>query len=354
MQGQDLLRFLRILGRWWWVVALVLLATIGALTTAITLAKPQYQAGVTIQISAPPPQEVPLFSEYGREAISQQIEQTRSSLAEFLQAGDVAKRVLDRLPNITMSEEALRTRISVELPTASQTIRVRVQADSPATAALLANTVAEAGLAYYAQLLAQPTAKNREFVEQQLQLAAQKLVDAEAKLEQFRLEHKVYDVEKAIDEQSSLLTRLRENRDLARAQNAEADVQQITPLITEREAELQALIQLVPGYNLLVDQVEHIRSTSNLLQESLSEAQIKESQILSSGSIQLISAARPPADPLPALSNGVILLSVGSSLMVGMLLALLLEFMDSLTLARRGQAYRVPPEVVIKPAAKGH
>lgn len=346
MQGQDLLRFLQILGRWWWVVALALLATIAAIVVAITMTAPTYQAGVTIQISAPPPQEVPLFSEFGREAVSQQIEQTRTSLADFLQANMVADRVLERLGTINLTNEQLRAQITVELPPAAQTVRVLVRANSPASAALLATTVAEVGLEYYAQLLAQPTATNRLFIEEQLKLTANRLVEAENKLEQFRLQHKVYDVETAIDEQNRLLLTLRQNSDLARTRNNSTEVQQIAPVIAEREQELQALIQLVPEYNTLLDQVANIRATSNLLQQSLNEAQIKESQILSSSSIQLISAARPPDEPVPVLSNGLILLSIFSSLLLGILLALLLEFLDTIGAIRNTQSYRLQPDSV--------
>lgn len=344
MQGQDLLRFLQILGRWWWVMALALLATIAAIIIAITMTAPSYQAGVMIQISAPPPQEVPLFSEYGREAISQQIEQTRTSLAEFLQSNEVAAEVLERLGAITLTTNQLRERITVELPPAAQTLRVQVRADSPATAALLTTTVAEVGLDHYAQLLAQPTANNRLFIEEQLQLTADRLVAAEQQLEQFRLQHKVYNVETAIEEQNRLLLALRQNSDLARTRNNTAEVQQTAPVIAEREQELQALIQLVPEYNTLVAQVDNIRATSNLLQQSLNEAQIKESQILAGSSIQMISAARTPDQPVPVLSNGLILLAIFSSLLVGILLALLLEFMDSLNATRGAQSYRLQPE----------
>lgn len=345
MQGQDLLRFLQILGRWWWVVGLALLTTIVAIIVAITMTPPTYEAGVTIQISAPPPQEVPLFSEYGREAVSQQIEQSRTSLAEFLQATYVADRVLERLGTIALTEAQLRSQISVELPPAAQTLRVLVRANSPATAALLATTVAETGLDYYAQLLAQPTATNRLFIGEQLELTANRLVEAENKLEQFRLQHNVYDVETAIEEQSRLLLTLRQNSDLARTRNITTEVQQIAPVVAERERDLQALIQLVPEYNTLVDQVTNIRATSNLLQQSLNEAQIKESQILSSSSIQMISAARPPDQPVPVLSNGLIMLSIFSSLLVGILLALLLEFLDTVNAVRGAQSYHLQPDV---------
>lgn len=353
MQGQDLLRFLQILGRWWWVMALALLATIAAIVAAMTMTPPTYQAGVTIQISAPPPQEVPLFSEYGREAVSQQIEQTRTSLAEFLQATNVAARVLERLGTITLTAEQLRSQITVELPPAAQTIHVQVRANSPTTAALLATTVAEVGLAEYAQLLAQPTANNRLFIEEQLRLTATRLVEAEKQLEAFRLQHKVYDVEKAIDEQSRLLLTLRQNSDLARTRNNMAAVQQIAPVIAEREEDLQAFIQLVPEYNTLADQVVNIRSTSNLLQQSLNEAQIKESQILASSSIHLIGTARPPDQPVPVLSNGVILLSILSSLLIGILLALLLEFLDTLSVTRNTQSYRLQTDVIGRSAPHG-
>ena len=50
----------------------------------------------------------------------------------------------------------------------------------------------------YAQFLAQSTAQTRQFIEKQLKLAVTNQQQAEAKLEQFRLTHKIYNLEDAI------------------------------------------------------------------------------------------------------------------------------------------------------------
>jgi uncharacterized protein involved in exopolysaccharide biosynthesis len=329
MQSQDVIKFIRILQKWWWVSALLLGATLAAILVIVLTKQPLYQAAVTIQLSAPPPQEVPLFSEFGRQGLLQEIEQTRASLAEFMQAGDLAFRVLERLPNVDMSERELNDQIELELPDTSQLITVRVRAPDRELAALLANSVAEVGLERYAQLLAQPTTRTREFIEQQLSVAEAQLREAETNLEQFRLTHKVFDLDQTIDDQTRLLLALRQSSDAARTGGNAGQLPQLQQISLEREAELQALIQLAPEYNALLDRVKQARSSTNFLQEKRNEAQIKENQILAMSSIQIINTARPPRQALPGLSNSMIIFGIVSGLIASMLLALLLEFLET-------------------------
>ncbi len=62
MYGHDIAVFLRVIYKWLWLIAL-LLATVCITMFIIAMrAEPMYRATVTIQITAPPPQEVPLFS----------------------------------------------------------------------------------------------------------------------------------------------------------------------------------------------------------------------------------------------------------------------------------------------------
>ncbi|MCC6454716.1 MAG: hypothetical protein IT328_07215 [Caldilineaceae bacterium] len=328
MYGHDIAVFLRVLYKWLWLIALVLATVCITMFVIAMRAEPMYRATVTIQITAPPPQEVPLFSTVDREAISQQIERTRDNVAQYLQVGDVVHRLLERLPEINMTEAELSKQIDVTLPTNSQLMDVSVSASTPETAAQLANMVAEVGQEYYAELLAEPTELARKFIEEQLEIAETDLNDAEMELEQFRVDSKVYDLDKTIDIQNGLLRELRSESDLALVEGREDVYAKLQTVVSFREEELQNLIRLVPRYNQLAVRVKQASESAAFLVEKRNEALIKENQILAMSTIRVISPARPPRNPVPVFGNAIILLSIVTSLAAGIMLALLLEFLE--------------------------
>jgi uncharacterized protein involved in exopolysaccharide biosynthesis len=338
MYGHDIAVFLRVIYKWLWLIVLVLATVCVTMFVIAMRAEPMYRATVTIQITAPPPQEVPLFSTVDREAISQQIDRTRDNVAQFFQAGDVVSRLLARLPDITMTESELSKLIDVTLPSNSQLMNVSVRAPSPETAVLLANTMADVGQEYYAALLAEPTELARKFIEGQLEVAEDELLEAEVDLEHFRVNSKVYDVEMAIESQIGLLTRLRQESDLALIEERDEEYAKLQTAIAVREQELQALVRLVPRYNQLAVRVRQASESAQFLGEKRNEALIKENQILAMSTIRVISPARPARNAVPVFGNAIILLSVVSSLAAGVMLALLLEFLETSGLFRRPQS----------------
>ena len=102
MEKNEQGTYFAIVRKWWWVIGLLFVATVGTMLTLYLISEPQYQASVTLQVSAPPPQEVPLYSTIGRQALSDEIARTQTSLQELLSEGDVAYRVLRDLPDIPM------------------------------------------------------------------------------------------------------------------------------------------------------------------------------------------------------------------------------------------------------------
>ncbi len=337
MYGQDIAVFLRVIYKWLWLLGLVFATVCITMFVIAMRAEPMYRATVTIQITAPPPQEVPLFSTVDREAISQQIDRTRDNVAQFFQAENIVQRLLNRLPEVTMTANELSKEIAVNLPSNSQLMDVSVRAPSPETAALLANTVTEIGQEYYAELLAEPTELARKFIEEQLTMAESELNEAETALERFRVENKVYELDKAIDNQNALLRELRQESDLSLAEGQQERYQRLQISLAAREAELQAMIQLVPQYNQLAIRARQASESTEFLVEKRNEAMIKENQILAMSTIRVITPALPPANPVPVFGNAIILLSIVSSLAAGIMLALLLEFIEVSGLFRRSQ-----------------
>lgn len=328
MTTHEILKYMKIIRKWWWVIAFLFGATVGTMLIISLMTKTQYEATATLQVSAPPPQEVPLYSQVGRQAVQDEIAQTQTSFNEFLLAGNVAWRVLEVLPDVSMTGEQLRDSIIVDIPNNSQLMRISVRAANPELAAQLANKVVEIGLEQYGALRAQPTANTRKFIEQELEVARDEVKSSEAELAQFQINNKIGQLDVAINKQYDLVRSLNTERDLARADSNLEKAQALQEIIFEREAELQDMIGLSAQYSDLADRVDRARSTFNFLLDKRTEAQIKENQILTLSSVQVITPARPPQKPVAAINGKIAILAAGVSLVTGILLTLLFEYME--------------------------
>ena len=217
MGVQDILKYFKIIRKWWWIIVLLVVTTVGTMVAIAYLTETQYQATVTLQVSAPPPQEVPLYSQFGWAVLRDAIEQTQSSFSEFLKGSDVSWQVVKALPDIYMSGEELMENVETETLNNSQLMYVHVRTSDSETAALLANTLVEIGLRNYDQLLAKPTSVTRRFIEQELEAARAELEKAEAELIQFQIDNKVGSLNNTINSQQELIRSLQTQRDVAQA-----------------------------------------------------------------------------------------------------------------------------------------
>jgi capsular polysaccharide biosynthesis protein len=328
MENTDLSKYLSIVRKWWWIIVLLPAASLATMLVIFFISEPQYRATVTVQVSAPPPQEVPLYSSLGKQALSDEIIRTQTSLNELLVEGDVAYRVLAELPDIPMTGGELRQRIEVNIPEDSHLMRIAVKTENAEMSALLANAVVETALQQYAELAAKPTAGMRQFIEVQLDLAQSEYEAAETELTEFQVANKIGSLDTALDRQYDLIRTLKATRDIAESDNDAARVRTLDNIILEREAELQNLIGLSSEYYTLVGRVNRARDTYNFMLDKKAEAQIKENQILELASVQIITPARPPVRPVAAMDSRIIVLGTVSSLIVGVLLAVLLEYLQ--------------------------
>lgn len=322
---QDILKYIQIIKKWWWVIFLLFVTTVGTMLAISFMSETQYEASVTVLISAPPPQEVPLFSQFGRAALSDEIARTRGSFIEVIEQGRVVEAALRALPDINMRASELRDNITIEPSGSDNLLQIFVRSPDREAAPILANTIVEVGLEQYGELLASPTTKMRSFIEQEFDKAKIELKTAEAELEQFKINNKVGDMKSVIDAQHDLTRALQIRRDAARIDGNLAEVQVIDKIILEREAELQDLVGLSAEYNELVGRVEQANATHNFLLDRRSESQIKENQIQELASIQIIGPARTPRNPVSAINNRIIILGAIASIIAGVLLTFLLE-----------------------------
>jgi capsular polysaccharide biosynthesis protein len=328
MERNDLTKYLQIARKWWWIIVLLPAVTLVTMLVIFLLSDPQYKATVTVQVSAPPPQEVPLYSSLGKQALSDEIVRTQTGLIELLTEGDVAYRVLNELPEVPMNGSELRQRIEVTVPEDSHLMRISVRSQSAEMSALLANAVVETALQQYAELAAKPTAGMRQFIEVQLDLAQSEYEAAEAELTQFQVANKIGSLDTALDRQYDLIRTLKATRDLAESDGDTERQQALDAIILDREAELQNLIGLSSQYYTLVGRVNRARDTYNFMLDKKAEAQIKENQILELASVQIITPARPPVKPAAAMDSRIIVLATIVSLIAGILLAVLIEYIQ--------------------------
>ncbi len=342
MQNNTFIDFFKIIYRWKWVIFLVSLSTALALAFVALRSEEMYRASITIQVSAPPPEENPLYSDFGREIASQQINQTRESFAQFVKSGDTPFRVLEVRPelNDVISARQLRDQISVEVPPDSELMYLRVEATDPEIAADLANTTAEVGLNLYAQRLALSTSSTRGFIEEQLEAARTNLSLAQDDLEQFRRANNIASLDEEISKEYRLLSSLEQALDIAKVdQNAERE-ERLLATIAEREGNKQRLVSLQSDYATLEEREQLARQLASNLAERSSEAAIKESQILSASYMQPINIARAPKQPIATLSTRIMALSLIASLLAGIILAVLLELLTKNNIWGRGDSNR--------------
>ncbi len=352
MNVRDVLSYLKIIWKWWWVIALLVVSTVGTMLTIAFLAETQYEATVTLLISAPPPQEAPLYSQFGRSALGEEIARTRDSFSELLLEGEAAGAALDALPEVKMTADELREQITTETPDSGNLLRVYVRTPDRDTAALLATTLVELGLEQYGKLLAAPTVNTRTFIEQQFEIAQAELKAAEAELEQFKIDNKIGELESVINNQYSHIKALRLQSDQARVEWNTNEAQELDKIILGREAELQNLIGLSATYNELDGHVKQASATHAFLLSKKSEAQIKENQIQELASIQIITPARRPKRPVSIINNKLIVLGGIASVMAGVLLAFLLEYLE-ISGAFRDSKKEALPEMVVLPDKVG-
>jgi len=100
-------------------------------------------------------------------------------------------------------------------------------------------------------------------------------------------------------------------------------------IIGDREAELATLIGLSADYDTLENHVLQAQEQVNFLASKASEAQYKKSQALSAGYLQIIEPAQTPGSPQPSSTLQLMALGAVVSLIVGTILAFLLEILTA-------------------------
>jgi len=391
MDASEFLVYLNIIRKRLWLIILLFIVTVGTVFFLSKKEKPVYRASVRLQVVASEPQEVALFSEFRAGATSQQLINAQTDFIRSLQSGVVAWQTIADL-NLGIGAYDLLKSLSIS--TEGPFITVIVEADDPAIAEALATTHVENALQYYRATRARPSTVIREFISGQLAMEEKRLKEAKDKLRQFKLTHNLDSLEDEIAAYQDLIRRLQFQRDQAtivaeqaevkavkyraeeegasdaaaaaleqentataayfrgmaqsyaisatneeaRALGARAEIKRLDELIKERSAELASLISLTEQYDVLRQDLAHAESNYNFLWSKENEALLKERQALNVGFIQIVEPARRPDSPAPSKMARLMLVAGVSSILGGVILAFILEFLSAVGRAMHEQA----------------
>ena len=272
-------------------------------------------------------------------------------------------------------------------------ISVQVQASDPEVAESLAVRHVENALIYYRTTRARPSTVIRQFIGEQLQEEQEKMSNAKKALLDFKLAHNLESLDREVMAIQDMIRNLLSQRDqtilaiagadakivvyeteieealaladeaaekeytatadyykgVARAVSnslineratAEAkriEVTELNRLIGERGAELTSLLNLTTEHDQLQRDLWQAENNYNFLWAKNNEAVLKEDQAMNVGFIQIVEPARRP--DAPAASQMKLMLPVGAaaSILGGIVLAFVLEFMQSVSAALREQ-----------------
>jgi uncharacterized protein involved in exopolysaccharide biosynthesis len=147
---------------------------------------------------------------------------------------------------------------------------------------------------------------------------------------QFQIENHMGDLDSEIMSLQALIRSLRLERDQAEAVGDESKASAYDRLIAGREVEMQGLLQLSAEYATLRGAVQRSQSLYNLLLDKEAEARLTENEVRTSGFVQIVEPARKPSHPDSPFNVKLIVAGAVASLIVGVLLTFVLEYVGRL------------------------
>jgi len=389
----ELIGLLRVLWRWLWLILSVTLVTVLGLGFRLRMTGPVYQAQVKVQLTAPQQEDVALFDRYRSTSLRDEITVARNNFIEVLQSREVYNRTIAQLG--LKGEDAAYT-LEVRPLRDSDFIYIFVRGRTPELAAEIANTHVSAAITYYGEVRAKPATAAKNFLAEQLRIAEEEFRSAEKAFTEFQVENSIATLQteltiyqklveqlqlernrrmlegptsRAIQATEALLDALRLERERAYAQGDSEmvkrfdeaiarytaqleDLREMTSatahvdsILAKRRAELERLVMLGPGYNVLQENVRQARERYQLLLDKYTEAVLKENTVQAASFIQVVEPALAPARPAPTRMKTLLGLAVVGSLGLGVMLAFVLESLTSYQAAPMPVPARRPAEI---------
>jgi uncharacterized protein involved in exopolysaccharide biosynthesis len=327
MDVRELIIYWHIIKKRLWLIAL-LVATTGAGIVGFSFTQPPvYEATVRFQVTALPPEDVTLYQAARGGQYREEIAYTENNLTDLITSLEVAWNTVEEM-GLQMKGRELQERVVVEESPGSDFVSVTVTAEDPKLAADLVNTLISVALRRYGELNAYPITMAREFISNQVEQARQDLLAAQADMTRFQIESKVGTLESSISAQHALIRSLALAHDQALAEGNRQEAANYEEIITERQLELQELIQLSSEYATLEAQVRQLQSTYNFLLQKETEARLKENEAFNLGFVQVLGAAQAPNEPEPRVRVSILALGLLVSLVIGLAIAFVWEYLE--------------------------
>ena len=373
--------YLQVIRRRWWIIAILVACAMAVVLIINVTAKPVYRAQVKLQVLAAEPQEAFLFSQFSFPGQTDQVKASQTDFIRQLRSPFVAWQTIADL-NLGIGADELLSHLSIS--TDGEYITVEVSADEPDVAEGIATRQTANALDQFRKTRSLPFTVLRQFLTSQLKIEEQQMLTADDAMLNFKREHSIEDYQhellavqdnirslksqvdqaqvledqytarakeeraaakKALDEargagnallsaqalkeQAANYTAAAEQHEIdAAAQKATID--SCNKLIAQRQQELQGLLDLSPTYDALRRGQDQASGNYDFLVSKLNEATLKEAQTQSPGFVQVVEPASKPSSPAPSRLGRMAAIAALASLLAGVALAFVLEFVESL------------------------
>ena len=217
----DFLVYFNIIRKRLWLTILLFIVTIGVILAISYTAKPIYRATVRLQVLASDSSDVSLFTEYKSSSTATDIQQAQNDFMRALKSGFVAWQTIADL-NLEIGALDLLEGLSTAVE--GDFIVVTVQSDDPGRAEAIATSQVDNALNYYREGRATPSRVLLTFVSEQLEASRNKMLDAEAAVNNFKKDQQVDNIELETRSLQDVLRNLKLERDRAAIEAERADI----------------------------------------------------------------------------------------------------------------------------------
>ncbi len=384
--------YVQIVLKRFWLIALLVLVTVGGIYAIESTRPPKYQATVRLQVLAVEPEDVALFTPLRYPNTAEQIKRTGIEFMDTLRNRDVAWETARQINEELGTNLTADDIIKAAWPgMGGEFIQVTyVNIESATLAKRMADVHIQKALEHYRRERTRTITEARIFIEKQVQEQAEELSKARDNLRKFLLKYNLTDIRReAVSLQDQiralqlerdrtqieidrLSTRARVTREKAKALREEATrvraqdpdradyltkqadaledealADEVTlasqrtaltsyeHLITQYKNRLAELIGLEGEYDALVNAVKKAEDHHAFLVDKLNEAKTKEAQALHNGYLRVVEPAREPVQPAPKRTSRLVLYGAALAAMLGIILSLVLEVMERLSVRVR-------------------
>lgn len=396
MQDIEIKSSLAILRKRLWIIVLLFAVTMTVILAGALSAVPMYKSAVRLQILPVESEQVALYSRAANSG-EDVVAVIAIQFEQILRSSKIAWRTINQLGLDIDADQLLENlNFSKEYSFSEYGfVTVTAGATSPQNAEAIVTTQVENALAEYRQDQSRPALVAGDFISEQLKDAEQALAAANSALLRFRLTNNLESLDRETTSYQDIVRDLRIRKQdavlaeteleariaglEAEAAKAEAAAQQAKANSPEQaaalgragslrssvaslradldgqralqaeyeraivswETELALLINLSAEEAQLGNAVRQAQDTRDFLFGKSLEAQLKQQQGLSIGYLKVVDAARRPTAPQPARTLQTAVIGGVLSLLLGAILAFLVESID--IQLRRAKARQAPP-----------